>query len=97
VKVKQSEETRMRTVHIILALSSALLVVEAQNYCDRSLCNGNSHIACGNSGVRIETKEALKTFNLTFCHFPAFLQFLPQRSTPDEAESGAEANDSQHA
>lgn len=37
---------------IFAILIGAVCVVKAQNYCDRSLCNGNSHIACLHSGVR---------------------------------------------
>lgn len=36
---------------VLAALVSLLCVVNAQNYCDGSLCRGSSHIACGHSGV----------------------------------------------
>lgn len=37
---------------ILVFVLGLICAVKAQNYCDRNLCNGNSHIACQHSGVR---------------------------------------------
>ena len=41
-------------VWFIVFIIGAVSNVQSQNYCDSSLCSGNSweHIACGHSGVR---------------------------------------------
>jgi len=36
---------------IFALLIGAVCVVSGQNYCDRSLCNGNSHVGCLHSGL----------------------------------------------
>ena len=41
-------------VWLIVFIIGAVSNEQSQNYCDSSLCSGNSweHIACGHSGVR---------------------------------------------
>lgn len=48
----------MNSLVWFIVLIGAASNVQCQNYCDSSLCSGNSweHIACGHSGVRDSIK-----------------------------------------
>lgn len=50
---QKSEKMKLNEL-IFALLIGAVCVVRGQNYCDRSLCNGNSHVGCLHSGVRLK-------------------------------------------
>lgn len=84
------------SVEVILVLViSALCLVKAQDYCDNTLCNGVSHLACRHSGVRI-TKENFFPGLILNIRTVVFF-FLPLGSPHSSLGKRRKANNSQHA
>lgn len=59
----QDREIKLSALKMEFKLIFAILIfngVQSQDYCNKSLCKGRNHIACGHSGVSCKNK------NLTF-------------------------------
>lgn len=51
----------MKSLKILVAFTTLACfanTIHAQDYCNKSLCKGRNHVACGNSGVRKSQKKS---------------------------------------